>query len=183
MARNHDHRRGEIFRGELFASMLSATLFAWSILMVLEMAGCSLFFFFDSPLDHERQALKHTQRALDQAQRLIPLLQVQDWERAFKRTARVRAELETAIMKLDRALKGFARQGQSPLGYELNALELIEEVLERNRYIQEKLKGEITTSTQNRLIEKARENAKDLERAVSKLERAIERRSQPEEGT
>ena len=175
-----DHRRGLWVSG-LLLLLSSLAFIVWLVLMALGITGCSLL--LDSPLDYEHQALRHVQKALEQAQRLIPLLQVQDWERAYTRAAGVRAELETAIMKLDRALKGFARRGQSPLSYELEALELMNEILERNGYIQEKLKGEITTSTQNRLIEKAKENAKDLERAVSKLERAIEKRSQPEEGT
>jgi len=176
-----DHRR-RLWVSGLLLLLSSLGLLAWLVLVALGITGCSLF--FDSPLQQERQALKHTQRALEQAQRLIPLLQVQDWERAYTRAAEVRGELETAIMKLDRAVKGFARQGQSPLSYELEALELMNEILERNGYIQEKLKGaeEITTSTQNRLIEKAKENAKDLERAVKKLEKAIESK-QEREGT
>jgi len=176
-----DHRRGLWVSG-LLLLLSSPAFIAWLVLIALGITGCSLL--FDSPLDYEHQALRHVQKALEQAQRLIPLLQVQDWERAFKRTAGVRAELEMAQTELDRALKGFARRGQSPLGYELDALELIEEVLERNRYIQEKLSGkgkdEITTLMQNRLIEKAKENAKNLERAMKKLEKAIESKQERE---
>jgi len=177
-----NHRRGLLWITGILLLISSLAWIAWLILIALGLTGCSLF--FDSPLQLERQALRHVNKALDHAQRLIPLLQVQDWERAYTRTAGAKGELEMAVLKLDQALKGWARRGQSPLSYELDALELLNEVAKNNEYIQEKLKGEITiaASTQKRLIEKAKGNAKDLERAAAKLEKAIEKHLQPEPG-
>jgi predicted O-linked N-acetylglucosamine transferase (SPINDLY family) len=133
---------------------------------------------FDSPIERERQALEHAKQALEHAQRLIPLLQTQLWEEAYKQTAKVKGELEEAIYNLDQAMKGWARRGQSPLSSEVEALSLLNEVAQSNQSIQDKLSSPetITTSIQNRLIERAKENAQSLERAVGKLEKAIEQR-------
>jgi hypothetical protein len=75
-------------------------------------------------------------------------------------------------------MKGWARRGQSPLPSEVEALSLLNEVAQSNQSIQDKLSSPetITTSIQNRLIERAKENAQGLERAVGKLEKAIEQR-------
>ncbi|MFQ6033533.1 MAG: hypothetical protein ACE5KR_01595 [Candidatus Bipolaricaulia bacterium] len=112
-------------------------------------------------------------------------MQVASWDPAYKRAAKVRGELEHTTVLLDRAMKRWALRGQSPLRYELDSMEILDEVADSNGYIQDKLSqgGEITTSTQNRLIDKAKENAKDLERVVDKIGKAIDKRLQPEEGS
>jgi predicted O-linked N-acetylglucosamine transferase (SPINDLY family) len=143
------------------------------VALALTLVSC-----LDSPIEGERQALEHAKQALEHAQRLIPLLQTQLWEEAYKQTAKVKGELEEAIAQLDQAMKGWARRGQSPLPSELEALSLLNEVAQSNQSIQDKLSSPetITTSIQNRLIERAKENAQSLERAVGKLEKAIEQR-------
>jgi len=149
---------------------------------LLGLAGCS---WFDSPIQLERRALHHANRALDHAERLIPLLQVSDWDHAYKRAGRVRSELEETTELLDRAMKKWALRGQSPLSYELDAMDILNEVADNNTYIQDKLSqgGEITTSVQNRLIDKAKQNARDLERVVDKIGKAIDKHlAPPEEG-
>ena len=138
--------------------------------------------FGPSPLELERGALRHAEKALDHANRLIPLLEVSSWEQAFLRAGKLRAELGLTQEELDQALKKWALRGKSPLRWELDALEILEEVQGRLDYIQEKLsQDEITTSTQKRLIEISKENAKDLERVVEKIGKAIEKRLQPQE--
>lgn len=134
-----------------------------------------------SPLELERQAKSHAEKALDHANRLIPLLQTQLWEEAYKQTAKIKGELEQATSQLDQAMKQWALRGQSPLSSELEAMSLLGEVVKSNQYIQDKLSSPdtITTSVQNRLIEKAKENAKGLEQAVKKLESAIEKHLAP----
>ena len=153
-------------------------------ILLLALTGC---FFDDSPLELERRALRHAEKALDHAQRLIPLLEVASWDPAYKRAGKLRGELEQTTDFLDRAMKKWALRGQSPLRYELDSMEILNDVADNNTYIQDKLslhlqgQGEITTSTHKRLIEKAKENAKDLERVVEKIGKAIDQRLSPEE--
>jgi len=156
--------------------------------LLLGLGGC--FSLFDSsPLELERKALRHSQRAADIAQRLIPLLQVSSWEPAYKRAGKLKGELEQTQNLLDQAMKRWALRGQSPLSYELDSMEILNNVADSNQYIQEKLslqiqgQGEITTSVQNRLIDKAKQNSKDLGRVVDKIGKAIDKHlAPPEEG-
>ena len=155
--------------------MLAVGLVALGVVL----ASC----FGPSPLELERRALRHAKLALDHAQRLLPLLEVGSWDPAYKRAGKLRGELEQTTDFLDRALKKWALRGQSPLRWELDSLDILSEVADSLDYIQEKLSPpqpeEITTSTQNRLIERAEEIAKDLERVVQKIEKAIEKRLAP----
>ena len=156
-------------------------IFLLSILFGL--GGC----LFDSPLELERQALHHAQKALDHANRLIPLLEVGSWDPAYKRAGKLKGELELSTNLLDRAMKRWALRGESPLRYETDSMEILNDVADNNQYIQDKLslqiqgQGEITASVQNRLIDKAKENAKDLGRVVDKIGKAIDKHSAPEE--
>jgi len=149
------------------------------IALLLSLGGC--FSLFDSsPLELERKALHHAQKAADIAQRLVPLLQVGDWEHGYKRAGKLKGELEQTQNLLDQAMKRWALRGQSPLSYELDSVEILNDVADSNQYIQDKLTaGEITTSVQNRLIDKAKENAKDLGRVVDKIGKAIDKHLTP----